>query len=565
MAVSPHLATLARDGSLSYLADQDDSYYLALLKAPYNYGALALRDPYCGPNETVPVNYAWLQFAPLGVLTRMLGLPLILAGLVGRILGGCLLGGALYVLFRRLFAGLARPTGWSLGCALICLADVGFIEGRTFVSTLALPAYMIRGECPLSKADALPQYRLVSPLLNLPFALLLVSSFLPGTRPHFWRALEGTLAFAVCVLLYFYYWTAAALALGLYLVWQLGNAWWTPEHRGRSLRLAAMTAFVLLGGLLLGSPQIYWNWSTLTDPSLRPILTRIGLPLPVGHDFALTSQYIWNVWVWAKLFVASAALFLLGIQELGLLWCFTLAGYVLANGALLTGLEFQNFHWSMVHAPFGEILLLATAVFLLVRWCPSRGTWRHAAWSLPMILMVIGLFWRPFEALHATEAKEASRTLRKLEPLREALAGLAADRALAGPRVVNIANLFTRSYPLYGYYNWFSLLPEHSLHERHALNGWIINSGIHEYSNEIEQDISVNLSVYPGRAIERSRTRTVRLNLFSRLRDDPQFAAGLLDKYRVGYLLLPRNSPNPDRGGPWTLVQANEDWTLWSR
>src|SRR5438874_990300 len=95
LAVAPHLATLARHGTLEYVADGDDVLYLAIARAPYH-GEPALRDPFSNPGAAVPTLYSWLPFVPTARLTRRLGLPPVLTGLVWRALGGPLLGVALF-------------------------------------------------------------------------------------------------------------------------------------------------------------------------------------------------------------------------------------------------------------------------------------------------------------------------------------------------------------------------------------------------------------------------------------------------------------------------------------
>src|SRR5262249_52307705 len=149
IAASPHVATLTQRGTMQFLADQDDVYYLAMTRAPY-YGSLELTDPYRGGWEAGPVQFAWMQFVPLAKLTRLFGVTVILASLIGRVVGGCLLGMSLFVFFRRLFAGTSRPTAWALGCGIICLADAGFVQvqGPLFLMNFGLLGHLVQGTTP---------------------------------------------------------------------------------------------------------------------------------------------------------------------------------------------------------------------------------------------------------------------------------------------------------------------------------------------------------------------------------------------------------------------------------
>src|SRR5579863_7668886 len=83
LAVLPHAAMVMRFGTLDYVGDADDAYYLALARAPY-YGESLLRDPYCGRWERVPSHYPWALVVPAAKTARALGLSLIQTGLVWR-------------------------------------------------------------------------------------------------------------------------------------------------------------------------------------------------------------------------------------------------------------------------------------------------------------------------------------------------------------------------------------------------------------------------------------------------------------------------------------------------
>src|SRR5438067_7965513 len=179
LALAPHLTMLACHGTVEFLADGDDELYLAVAKPAY-YGENGLRDPYALPSERVPCLYAWMQFVPTAKLTVWLGLPLVANSILWRVLGGSLLGLALYVVFRQLFRDTSRPVTYALACGLICLADAGFVEGRSLVAS----AWLLQGYwTPVAQSQLLPQYRVVTPLTNLPFLLLLFAVFL-GPRPR---------------------------------------------------------------------------------------------------------------------------------------------------------------------------------------------------------------------------------------------------------------------------------------------------------------------------------------------------------------------------------------------
>ena len=93
----------------------------------------------------------------------------------------------------------------------------------------------------------------------------------------------GGVALGLCVLMYFYFWTGAVLALGLYLAWLILLAWRRPEARSEHLRQAGAVAGVLAVGLLLGLPQVLENVRAFAHPEVRAALARMFKPTPLAH------------------------------------------------------------------------------------------------------------------------------------------------------------------------------------------------------------------------------------------------------------------------------------------
>jgi hypothetical protein len=552
LAVAPHLAVLARRGTLEYVADGDDVLYLAISRIPYH-GEPALRDPFSARREGVPTLYAWLQFVPTAVLTRLVGLHPVLTGLVWRALGGPLLGLSLFVLFRRLLAGTRSPTAWALGCAVVCLADAGFVGGRLLVQDLGLLAHMARGTTPMGKPDALAHLRVVTPLLNLPWLLLLVAVLLPGGGRGWREWALGAVCLGLCFQLYFFFWTAAVVGVGGYLASRglaLAAGRDRDEEGWSGVRFGAA---VLAGGMVLGAPQVYSNARTFADPHYKPILRRMdrGKPLPPGDP--QRAKYLKNAWALGRLAAGGALIVGLGFWRAGLLWWMTLAGYLLANSALVTGLEFENFHWSYVYNPLGEVMLLGLAALALDRWGPRR--WLPSLWALPVGLGLIALAWRPYEALHAPEAAFDSRLLEELRPLRPALSRLDPEDTLAGPYEANFALLFTRAGQLYQQdQTWVSSpIPTEEVNQRHALNSWLRGLDLARYRKVARPRIPP----VPDADVE------ARVAVFRQLLDGS--SRDLVGRFRPTALLLPAGDPAPDRAGPWRLDAATPQWNLWIR
>jgi len=561
LAVAPHLTMLATHGSADYVADGDDVLYLAIARIPY-YGEFALRDPFADRSRNLPTLYSWAQFVPLAALTRVLGLPPTLIGLVWRAVGGPLLGGALYLLFRRFFAGSRHPVAWAIGCAVTCLADGGFLLGRSLVESFGFFASMYSGSIPGGNLNGLPQYRVVTPLLNLPFLLLMVASLVPGARRSAATILLGGAALGMCFLLYFFFWTAAVVGLSGSITGLLVRGGLDRARRSADWSAARAGAAVLGIGVVLGAGQVYDNARTYGSPEVKPVLGRLsrGVRLPEGAPARW--RYAGNRWTLAKIVVGGALIAGLGLEGLGLIWWLTLAGYLLQNSALLTHLEFENYHWIMVQGPLGEILLLGIAGRLVERYAAPGRSWPAWLGVIPVVLLAIAAAWRPYHALHAPATAAYRRVFAELAPLRPALERLRPGQILAGPPAANLALLWTRCGQLYQdpQTGHSSMIADREVHERHALNAWLQGLDPAGYDRAIADagPFAVGEGDRPEwrpEAVQRARAACFREILV-----DP---APFLKRYHPDVLLLPAAAPAPTRGGPWSPSGTAPAWSLW--
>jgi hypothetical protein len=552
LAIEPHLAKLASEGTLEYLPDGDDILYLSISRHPFH-GETGLRDPFSTADRKVPTLYSWLQFVPLAKAARLVGLSTISTSFLWRLVGGPLFGGSLYILFRKLLGGTRRPTAWAVGCTLICLADGGFAGVPPLIRDFReLLFEMIRPSRPLTAANQIGQYRVVTPLLNLPWLLLLIAVLLPGGRKDRTAWALGSICFGLCIHLYFFFWTAAIVGIVGYLTTRALTLLVRRSSIGgwQDIRFGAA---VVAGGMVLGAPQIYSNLRLSADPEYKPMLQRMqrGSQLEPGDPHR--TLYLKNKWPIAELAVGGGIIAGLGLWNLGLVWWMVLAGYALSASAFVTGLEFENFHWAYVWAPMGEIMLLALAASILDRLRPGR--WQFALWVFPITLVLIALVWRPFEALHQRHSVVQGRILRELDPLRPTLADLSPYETLAGPPEANTALLMTRAGLLYQYdQSWVSsLLPASEVNERFALNAWLLGMDMPRFRDAIVEREPVR-----ERGMGPEWIKTFQVVLDGKADD-------LMARHKVGALLLPADAPPPIRGGPWRRDAAGDRWILWRR
>ncbi len=565
LAIMPHLVWFVQSGSTDYLANIDDNFYLLVARLPF-YGENSLRGPFSTPAEAIPSLYSWTMFVPLAKLAHCLGLtsPLEI-GVLWRAVGGPLLGLSMFVLFRRILASTRFPAAFALGCATICLSDDGAIEGRSLVQMALYVPHLLRGTVPPRNLEGLAIYRVVTPLLNVPLLILLAASVLgPKDRSH-WRLMTlGMLCLALCVYLYFYFWTAAVVALvgfigSSLLRWRLAGE---SEARQGHLVDARTAALVLAGGLALGSPQILANSRTFADPGFSPMMERMLRGRPMAPGDPARSRYLVRPWIWVKLVPGALAVFGLGMGQLEAVWWLTASAYALTNSAIVTGLEFENFHWLFVCELFGEVLILGMIVLGIERWCPPR---RRALWALavvPLLFFGFAAVWRGHHALTSPETLANAHALKTLRPLRPDLDDLGPDRVLAGPAAARVALLWSRSGLLYHQPNTgiTELYSNREVNERHALNAWLQGLDVEQYrplarSPSYEHGIASTPPELTAEGVARDR-----IALFREIDRDP---TPFLDRYHPDVLLLPRDAPDPERGGPWKLIQRTPDWSLW--
>lgn len=562
LAVSPHFATLRRNGTLDYLADGDDVLYLSIARAPY-WGESSVRDPFASPEDRVPSLYSWMQFVPLAELARVLNIPLIHMSLLWRVVGGLLFGASIYMFFRVLFSSTKRPILWALGCSLVCLTDPGFVDGRCFVSSFGLARQMLTGNVLLNKADALPQYRVVTPLLNLAFLLLFATSLFQARSGRRYWVVAGAISLGLCFQLYFFFWTASIVAAALYFVVILAEYLGRRDDRAAISRELALSAVILAGGVALGGGQVYQNTKTFGDEASKPMLQRMSRGQKLPPASPARRMYLRNIWAWGKLAIGAAAAIWLRSGAIALLWCFTAAGFGLTNHAVVTGLEFENFHWNYVYSSFGEACLLASLAFAVDRFGKIPRGLFVVGWFVVLTTTSIAFAWRPYEALHAPEAVWNSKVLEEIEPIRGALSELTINDVLAGPREANIALLFSRSALLFHdpHSSHSSMIPDGEVHERHALNAWLLGFDRLRYA-AIAGDARFAAGFSDNPAWTKEAVLAARLKLFDRIEADPR---PFMKRYHPNVLLLRVDAPKPTRGGSWRSIASSDVWTLWKR
>jgi hypothetical protein len=313
---------------------------------------------------------------------------------------------------------------------------------------------------------------------------------------------------------------------------------------------------------VIGLPQVYANARTFSDPQIRPILERMARGRVLDAHDPVRTRYLANSWAWGKIVLGGLAILAFRLRGLALVWWLTFFGFAMANSALLTGLEFENFHWVYVHAPMGEILILAVVARLLDRWNPGRAIRNRLLWVVPGVLLVVAAIWRPYEALHAPEANQLNQLIEgfQLDSFHKSLEKLGPDRVLSAFTGTEVALLFSRCGLLWHepHSHLSSLSSLESVHERHALNAWLQGYTLEQYRMlNRESPFLVVPSGDTGRWSPEAAARR-REEIFESIEADG--GAKLLARYRPDVMIL----LEPSRGGPWRLLN-NGGSPIWVR
>ena len=540
----PHLLWWPRLGAPIYAADYDEfGLYLPIAAQAYANHPTYLGDP--TRTEPTPSMYPWAQFVPAILGARALGLGPMGVSLIWRAWAGLSIGLAWFLVVRHF---VRRP--WvSAAIAGVLACDVGVFSGhvllrplRTVYRSLTLPP---------GPTDALypthAQWRLITP--GLSFAFLWIHVWLLARArdvPSRGRLLASGLGFGLLFHVYFYFWTAAGL--GLVLAWLLDAG-----HR----RVYFHTAWI---GGLIGLPAIVAGaklkagsseWLHRTDNFL-PIARLSELEFP---KLALVAVPVTLAWV------------LIRRRDLIHLWALTLAGLLLLNHQVVSGLQIQNFHWSYVWGPGLSLLLalLAWGELARLRSWPKALGWALAA--LTALEIGAGLWLRVFEATRSDQTVKALGTFREYRSQRLApeVVPLGPNGVVAGDSAfVAASSILENQRPLGHYTAMFTpAIDPAEWAERIALTSYLNGESRPDFERGQRHDLTEGWGPWVGdrnpalRAEELAR----RLRLYDAIAADP---AAAIHRYRVRYVGVRSGTPLPPALRRLLRpVQAGPIWDVW--
>src|SRR5229473_5658738 len=211
VSLLPHLVRWARTGSPVWIADNDELLYLSYASQAYFNHPGYLSDPALTRGGTGI--YPWLQLVPGILVAKLLGLSPLGISLVWRAWAGISIASGWYVLARF----YTKKTWLALVLTALLLVDIGVVGGRPILRQSVTSLQILFGyETTLfnSNPQIHPEWRLITPGLSLVFLLFHLWLMARARElPSRTRIVLAGLGVGVLFYAYFYYWTAACLAL----------------------------------------------------------------------------------------------------------------------------------------------------------------------------------------------------------------------------------------------------------------------------------------------------------------------------------------------------------------
>jgi hypothetical protein len=552
IAALPHAIALARTGDPAWIATHDDLFFLcvgaqAYYEHPWRTGDPVL--PSGGPSIHRP-----LPLVPGVLIARAVGAPATALSLIWRLWGGMLTGAALYAFFGHY---LRRPAV-AAAATLWILADAGWLDSRPIVTQLIDVVRVVTGRAePLM--NGIPRifthWRCGTPSVTVAYLLLSAVLLDRARRLETWpRLLAAGVGFGLLFYVYFYYWTAAVIALGLAWAFDSGRRW-------VYVKVGLVALAVALPALVA---DVALKRSTAPD-----WLTRSDKFLTIGHFAELQIPKVPIV-----LALATLPVVLRWRRDLLYVWGLTAGGLALLNEQVVTAFYIENWHWIFSYGTMQTLLLVVLALGAVEShggWTPSR---LGALWAVAVTMMATGLWLRGIEVTQTRSARELTAEYNRYE--RQRLipdAPRMEPRAIVGGDVdfVEFAAVAENIRPLQDYLVDLSpLITDSEWDERIAFNGYLLGQDRSAFERAqrlyFEGDGKEHKAAVWGpwardTTVREAKIRA-RLAAYDRVAAEPGKS---LDRYRVRYLALPAGqAPPPPRSG-WERLQDGPTWALWAR
>jgi hypothetical protein len=535
-----------------WIADSDELLYLAVAGQSYFEHPFHLADPMLqGPSGRSM--YPWIQFAPGILPARALHLGPLAIGFFWRAFAGVSMGLGMFLALRKI---IRRPWLAAAGATWM-LSDPGMLTGQPFFQQLAAMlklAPLIRGDYLIAgEPQIMRLWRIITPGLSLVYLLLFLIALLHlRSSPSRRSTVFAGIAFGLLFYVYFYYWTAAGLALVI------------CAALDKRLRHPSILAG-LIGGLV-GSPALLGGLS-LKNSTGHDWLQRTDTFVSIPHF----SEQLWFI-VPDCVLMISLLWVLTRRRDLLPLWALAFSGMILANHQIVTGLQIQNSHYIYIFGPVFSLLAVSGFAAVAQHFERRRPLLvKCCAIALCAGSLLSGLWLRAAEAeltaiplkLQADLARYRSQRERSTE---DPIGRLIPNSVIAGdPMFLDLASIVEDQRPLTHYAVLIS--PSVSNQEwdrRDALNAYLTGQTLEEFV--VHQDEFFQHLVY-GPTVHDPAARATRIesreNEFQKITADPETA---LREFNVRYIALTSNQTLPPAiASKFALLQNGPTWVIWQR
>jgi hypothetical protein len=540
----PHFLAWGQSGDPAWIADNDEKFYLAVGSQAYFNHPERLTDPVRAGEG--PSLYKPLPLLP-GIWTaRILHLGPLGIGFVWRITAGATIGLAWYILLRR---RLQHP--WvAVAFTMILLSDGGLIGGLPLLRQAVNTAMFVtgRGDSLLAgKLRVHPEWRICTPALTMAYLIAMIWAVTEASNvPNRRRIALAGLTYGTLFYVYFYYWTAASLALLIAMALDTG-------HRRVYFQIG------LIGGVI-GLPSV------LTDMLMKHNTTVDWLPrtdkfLQIGRfEELLIPKSIVLILVVALLWTIVRR------RDLAFVLALAASGLFLANHQVVTRLQIENFHWCYVWGPATSLfLVLATAGELAKRKIAWSLRTRLSVWIVAMFIVCSGLWLRGIEASRSSEAFENTVALAEYRAQRRSSHSrpLVPNAVVAGDATfVDLAIIVDNLRPLSSYCVTLSpTITDLEWDERIAVNCVLRDTNRNIFADEQRTNLkNSNWGPWQRDPMLLEVRIKSRIDAYDRVRADLQVA---IRKYRVRYVALPVGTRPDYLAVDWTLLESGPNWDLW--
>jgi hypothetical protein len=546
LSILPHVLWFFQTGDPTWVADNDDILYLAIASNAYHNHPTYLSDPvlFKGGSTVLP----WIQAIPGIIFTKILSFLPIHINIIWRLWAGISIPIGWYLISRSY---LKNP--WSaLAVTIILMTDIG-INSCSLISKHFVTATNIAvgnlGTLLQTNPKLLNQWRIITPGMSFVYLLahvwLLRLALIKPTRS---RIILAAISFGLLFYVYFYYWTAATVALLIGLLID-------GTHRKTYLITGIL-------GIIIGLPQLIFNF-LIKNSSNKEWLPRNDFFLPIPHfseflipKLALFFIFVTFFWVFFKR------------RDLIHIWALAASSILLTNHQIFTGLQIQNFHWNYCYGPFLSFLIIVFAIELVSAINFYKKPLLLGGIAISSLYLTTGLWLRSIEVMQTKESVQLTNNYHRYykQRFKNSNLPLQSRAVIAGNKeFIDFAVIMENQRPLSGYLVDLSPAVDNAQWDaRIALNSYIEGKDRDSFILQQRAELTTNqFGPWKRDQLKFEERIQNRLKYFDEIIADPLKA---FKKFQVKYVALSYNTKKPTylQVG-WKLLQNGPYWQIWEK